>query len=158
MTGFPMRAHFARLPALAVLAALAFAAPALAGGKVVSNAFLPLDGFVVAGDVEVDVVGRVHVVAQVWPGESCLVSLHLNLAGAEGIGDDGSRWVGVGANQLPPNPCVPPDPIHVGGFMLLPTGDGGAASEPFGLDLLLVLDPRTLRLDALNSEAMIAGR
>ena len=101
---------------------------AIAAGKVTTSAWLSVAGIIVVEDefeVESDVSlsGRIHVVSQVFElaGGEMMVGLRVNVASLQGQGDDFTEWVGVGADQFPPDPILPPNPVLVSvPFELIP--------------------------------------
>ena len=89
-----------------------------AAGKVTSSIRLAAEGSVEMDDGSfVDFIGKVHVVSQVFgDGNGGLVAvLRANISNMHGEGDgengDITDWIGVGADQYPPDPTAP-DPIR----------------------------------------------
>lgn len=103
------RNSFYPLTALAAVAATAFLGAPAEAGRVTSSIRLPVEGdlFVTNGPV-VALDGVVHIVAQVFETSDGLVAtLRYNISQLDGAGDDGSSWIGVGADQYPPDPVAP---------------------------------------------------
>ena len=139
---------------------------AFAAGKVVSSERLPVDGAVVVKDefgLQFDVLlsGTIHVVSQAYvTTDGLLVGLRANIASVQGVGDDFTEWVGVGANQYPPDPVVPPGPILCElPFDLIPLGSEVPPTliSPPVVNLVLQFDD-VGHLLADGSSANIGGR
>ena len=139
-----------RLVLLYVCLTLALVSSTALAGKVTTSVRLPLDDTITMVDhdqvqSQISISGTVHVVSQVFQDSdgNLLAGLHVNLADVKAIGDDGSQWVGVGAEQFPPDPIFPPDPVHTSmQFTLIPLGTGHPPEpgEPPTVSLTLVFD------------------
>ena len=72
-----------------------------------------------------------------------MVGLRANIAGLQGEGDDFSEWIGVGANQYPPDPITPFKPFDCElPFELIPLGSEVPPDpiSPPTVGLVLVFD------------------
>ena len=135
---------------------------AFAAGKVVSSERLPVDGAILMDDgSSVEFSGEVHIVSQAFElaDGTLMVGLRANVANLKGEGDDFSEWVAVGANQYPPDPIFPPDPIRCTlPLDLIPLGSElppNPVSPPV-LRLVLAVDSEG-RLLAVGSEAEVCN-
>ena len=137
----------------AIVVGLALASTAVAAGLVTSSLMVPFTGlFSPNGFESVALVGNVHIVTQLYPGDPCHPTdpcrVFVNLADMKGIGlNSGRPYVAIGADVLyPTDPCMPTDPCRAP-FVIMSVAtpsDPTFPSDPvlpITFEVVLALDP-----------------